>query len=80
MARAAAVWDASAVVSAPWSSTRSIRGWARMIMPTAEGMITARMLRRPKVMRWRKPAMSPAAHRAESEGVTALMTETATTP
>ena len=55
-------------------------GWARMIMPTAEGMMMARMLRRPKAIRWRKAAMSPSAHRADSDGVTALMTETAITP
>ncbi len=49
-------------------------------MPTAEGMMMARMLRRPKAIRWRKAAMSPSAHRADSDGVTALMTDTAMTP
>ena len=49
-------------------------------MPTAEGMMMTRMLRSPKVMRCRNPAISPTAHRAESEGVTALMTDTAMMP
>ena len=49
-------------------------------MPTADGMMMARMLRSPKAMRRRKPAMSPSAHRADSDGVTALMTDTAITP
>ncbi len=49
-------------------------------MPTAEGITMARMLRRPKAIRRRNPAMSPSAHRADSEGVTALMIDTAMTP
>ena len=77
---AAAVGDASAEASAPWSRIRSINGCARMIMPTADGMITARMLRRPNTMRWREATMSPSAQRADSDGVTALMTDTAITP
>ena len=80
MARAAAVSDAWAGVSAPWARTRSISGWARMIMPTAEGMMMTRMLRSPNAIRCRKAAMSPSAQRADSDGVTALITETAMIP
>ena len=80
MARVAAVVSALVVVSAPWARTRSISGWARITMPTAEGMMMARIPRRPKAMRWRKATMSRSAHRAAKDGVTALITETATTP
>ena len=38
------------------------------------------MPRSPPAHRLRKPAGSPRAHRAASSGVTALMTEMATTP
>ena len=40
----------------------------------------ARIPRRPKAMRWRKATMSPWALRADNDGVTALITETATIP
>ena len=49
-------------------------------MPTAEGMMMARIPRSPKAIRWRKATMSRFAHRAASEGVTAVITETATMP
>ena len=49
-------------------------------MPTAEGMMMARIPRRPKAMRCRKATMSRSAQRAASDGVTAVITETATTP
>ena len=49
-------------------------------MPTAEGMMMARMARSPNAIRWRKATMSRWAHRADSDGVTALITDTATMP
>ena len=55
-------------------------GWARMSIPTAEGMMIASMARRPKAMRCRNAGRSPGAQRAASDGVTAVMIETATTP
>ena len=51
MASADPVESAAAGDSAPWSRTRSIRGWARINIPTAEGMMMASMPRRPKAIR-----------------------------
>ena len=55
-------------------------GWASRTMPTAEGMMMARIPRRPKAMRCRNATKSRRAQRAASDGVTAVITETATMP
>ena len=55
-------------------------GWDNRTIPTAEGMMMARIPRSPKAIRWRNPTMSRWAHRAARDGVTAVITETATTP
>ena len=55
-------------------------GCARISIPTAEGMMIASMARRPKAMRCRNAGTSSRAQRAASDGATAVMIETATTP
>src|ERR1035437_222585 len=75
MANAAAVLAPWAAVSDPWTNTRSMRGRARINIPTEEGMMMASIPRMPKARRWRNPVVSRSAQRVARDGVTALISE-----